>query len=494
MDMTEDTKLTITWDNFEKEAPNTFRKLVAEQDFRDVTLVSNDSKCVTAHKVVLSSSSPLFRNILTRNPHQHPFIFLKGVNFLELDLLVRFIYIGECEVAQENLDTFLELGKDLEVNGLTVDEASGPKTQSDIEEHQEHEGVRENLAKDLTKNKFKCPYCEYSYSKEEYVNRHIQTKHTEDKDNIQLKFEVIEDESDHAGTSIDNKTSPQKQIVGEKEEKDKKKTSVEEIFQNLLKEALSTDKKIPEEGQDKDNKGEEDIEVEKTSEETEHGQQVTKGIVTFPCTEDNCSFVSNFKRGLKRHKTWKHKPCKKDGRLVCDIGKCKFKSKLKSGLRRHKTRKHTKQTDIVGDLESKIRKALKVSKNQQHLCDLCEFNAVSLTFLKNHKASIHGMESFSCNQCDFQSGWKSALNTHKTAKHERRKNKCDHCEFSSTYKHILKRHMLKRHSNHTNKDEGSPTKHESNRIIDEPITKTLATDLSLYPQIKCSILNKSDEA
>ena len=191
--------------------------------------------------------------------------------------------------------------------------------------------------------------------------------------------------------------------------------------------------------------------MEKTSEETEHGQQVTKGIVTFPCKEDNCSFVSNFKRGLKRHKTWKHKPCKKDGRLVCDIGKCKFKSKLKSGLRRHKTRKHTKQTDIVGDLESKIRKALKVSKNQQHLCDLCEFNAVSLTFLKNHKASIHGMESFSCNQCDFQSGWKSALNTHKTAKHEGRKNKCDHCEFSSTYKHILKRHMLKRHSNHTKK-------------------------------------------
>ena len=176
-----DETLTIAWNDFEKEAPNTFRSLFAEQDFRDVTLVSADSKLIAAHKVVLSSSSHFFKNILTRNPHQSPLIFLKGVNFLELDLLVRFIYIGECEVAQENLDTFLELGKDLEINGLR-EEVSGPETLSDGKQRQDEEkaGVTEDLAKDLVENnKSNCPLCEFKFNNRDYLKRHIQAKHTD---------------------------------------------------------------------------------------------------------------------------------------------------------------------------------------------------------------------------------------------------------------------------------------------------------------------------
>ena len=43
-----------------------------EEDFYDVTLVSDDQKEVMAHNVALSSSSEYFKNILKMNKHAHP--------------------------------------------------------------------------------------------------------------------------------------------------------------------------------------------------------------------------------------------------------------------------------------------------------------------------------------------------------------------------------------------------------------------------------------
>ena len=335
-----DEKLTISWNDFEKEAPNTFRNLFTDQDFRDVTLVSADSKLISAHKVVLSSSSPLFRNILTRSPlHQSPLIFLKGVNFLELDLLVRFVYIGECEVAQEHLDTFLELGKELEINGLRDDESN----------------QEENLPKDqIENNKFKCHSCEFKFTNRDYLTRHIQAKHTENSKQI-MKFENQNDESDTTDKKVTatdvNETSPE-DYVGEKEAnfEESKKSSVEDIFQTLMEgyNSLDTDKNKEGKEENQDQVEEnlpENFEEGKTPEETTRpGQEVNSGEV-FPCKVDKCSFVSTCKRGLKRHKTMKHI---KSGRLVCEIGKCKFKSKFKSGLKRHQTLKHDKkQRDML---------------------------------------------------------------------------------------------------------------------------------------------------
>ena len=178
----------------------------------------------------------------------------------------------------------------------------------------------------------------------------------------------------------------------------------------------------------------------------------------------------------------------KSGRLICEIGKCKFKSKFKSGLKRHQTLKHDKkQRDMVSDLDLKFEEF----EEGQHLCDLCEFKAVSLTFLKNHKASIHSVETYSCNQCDFHSGWKSALVTHKITKHEQRRYNCDHCKYSTSYNAALKTHIVKNHADDAKKD---GEKANSKRSEPAPVTKTHVTDLSLYPQIKCSVLNKSAEA
>ena len=108
--------IKLTWDKFQNCA--TFKDIYQETNFLDVTLSSEDQKQVKAHRVVLSASSPFFKDVLANNMHPHPFLYLKGIKFKELDVLIRFIYFGEAEVPQEDLSRLLLVASELQVKGL----------------------------------------------------------------------------------------------------------------------------------------------------------------------------------------------------------------------------------------------------------------------------------------------------------------------------------------------------------------------------------------
>jgi len=116
-------KFCLRWNDFETNISVAFRELREEKDFFDVTLACDDSQ-VQAHKVILSACSPFFRNVLRRNPHQHPLLYLKGVKYKELLSVLNFMYMGEVNVAQEELNSFLSVAEDLRVKGLTQNNAS----------------------------------------------------------------------------------------------------------------------------------------------------------------------------------------------------------------------------------------------------------------------------------------------------------------------------------------------------------------------------------
>jgi len=116
-------KFCLRWNDFESNISVAFRELREEKDFFDVTLACDDSQ-VQAHKVILSACSPFFRNVLRRNPHQHPLLYLKGVKYRELLAVLNFMYMGEVNVAQEELNSFLSVAEDLRVKGLTQGSAA----------------------------------------------------------------------------------------------------------------------------------------------------------------------------------------------------------------------------------------------------------------------------------------------------------------------------------------------------------------------------------
>ena len=78
-------------------------------------------------KVIISACSPFFRNILRRNPHQHPLLYLKGVKYTDLQSVINFMYHGEVNNAQEELNSFLAVAEDLKVKGLTQSQSEKPQ-------------------------------------------------------------------------------------------------------------------------------------------------------------------------------------------------------------------------------------------------------------------------------------------------------------------------------------------------------------------------------
>ena len=111
--------LCIKWINFRENVSSTFQQLRLENEFADVTLVCENNEQIEAHKVILSAASPFFRTILTQNKHPHPLIYMKGIKANYLAAIVDFIYNGEVNIYQENLNDYLIIAEDLKVKGLS---------------------------------------------------------------------------------------------------------------------------------------------------------------------------------------------------------------------------------------------------------------------------------------------------------------------------------------------------------------------------------------
>ena len=111
-------KLCLQWNDFQENLKCAFGNLRENNDFADVTLACEDGQLVEAHRVILAASSPFFQRLLVRNRHAHPIIHMRGVKSDDLSAIVDFLYRGEANVHQENLDSFLAIADELQLNGL----------------------------------------------------------------------------------------------------------------------------------------------------------------------------------------------------------------------------------------------------------------------------------------------------------------------------------------------------------------------------------------
>jgi len=120
-------KFCLRWNDFEKNISSSFSELKDDKDFFDVTLACDNNQ-LQAHKVILSACSPFFKSVLKKNPHQHPLLYLKGVKYEEILLVLNFMYHGEVNVAQDELNSFLSVAEDLQVKGLSQTNSKDTKT------------------------------------------------------------------------------------------------------------------------------------------------------------------------------------------------------------------------------------------------------------------------------------------------------------------------------------------------------------------------------
>ena len=152
-------KLCLKWNDFQDVLKSSVGELRDDTDFTDVTLVCEDQS-VKAHKVILSACSPFFKRLLRSHPHPQPLLYMRGVKAAELVAIVDFIYQGEANIFQEQLENFLTLAEELELKGLS---GSTEEVVSEFPPKQEHfqDRQRTNFNRENNKNGGLAPKAEY---------------------------------------------------------------------------------------------------------------------------------------------------------------------------------------------------------------------------------------------------------------------------------------------------------------------------------------------
>ena len=138
-------KLCLQWNDFKENIISSVGNLREDQEFTDVPLACEDGRQIGAHKIILAGSSPFFDNLLKRNKHSHPLVYMKGMKSEDMAAIVDFLYRGEANVFQESLESFLAIAEELKLQGLTGEKAA------EVAENDEVRGPANRLLDSLIK-------------------------------------------------------------------------------------------------------------------------------------------------------------------------------------------------------------------------------------------------------------------------------------------------------------------------------------------------------
>ncbi|KDR09650.1 Protein bric-a-brac 1 [Zootermopsis nevadensis] len=114
----EEQQYCLKWKFHHSNQQTMFAKLLQKESFCDVTIACEE-KLLRAHKLVLSACSSYFEMILSLYKDQNPVVILKDVRFEDMSALVRFMYDGEVNIEEGQLQSVLETADFLKIRGLS---------------------------------------------------------------------------------------------------------------------------------------------------------------------------------------------------------------------------------------------------------------------------------------------------------------------------------------------------------------------------------------
>ena len=95
-------------------------KVLKESDeFHDVTLISQEGKDISAHKIVLAAGSPVLRSMMKKLRNMIPMVYLNGVSFGQLCAILDFLYLYKATISEVMVPGFLEVANNFNIEGLS---------------------------------------------------------------------------------------------------------------------------------------------------------------------------------------------------------------------------------------------------------------------------------------------------------------------------------------------------------------------------------------
>ena len=134
-------RFNFKWNDFHSNVSKSYSLLRNEEYFHDVTLVGDDHRQISAHKLVLSASSEYFTDIFKNNKHSHPLLCFDGIKNHDLNNILDFVYRGEVQIYQENLYQFLAIAQRFKLKGLLDNQES---VSNGNDNYQKHENIPED--------------------------------------------------------------------------------------------------------------------------------------------------------------------------------------------------------------------------------------------------------------------------------------------------------------------------------------------------------------
>ena len=174
---------TVCWSQFETTTRNNLQYYWSHPQFTDVTLALEEGKEIKAHKIILCNGSTLFQKLFS-NSHEKNYFNIDDIHpkitFKELEIIVKFIYLGKCEMETSELESILSLGRDLGIIGLMESQENFvlhfPCDKCNYKAT-EYESLTKHIENIHTEIKYTCNHCKYKSIDEQDLTNHIQMVH-----------------------------------------------------------------------------------------------------------------------------------------------------------------------------------------------------------------------------------------------------------------------------------------------------------------------------
>ncbi|KAL7648945.1 UNVERIFIED_CONTAM: hypothetical protein RMT77_000880 [Armadillidium vulgare] len=111
--------LSLTWNNHGATYQEMLNHLRIQNILTDCTLACDGQK-FSVHKLVLVTCSDFFKSLLGDVACQHPIIYLRGVNGIEMQSLIDFMYLGKIDVPHKDVPNLISTAETLKIKGLGV--------------------------------------------------------------------------------------------------------------------------------------------------------------------------------------------------------------------------------------------------------------------------------------------------------------------------------------------------------------------------------------
>ncbi|XP_055531873.1 uncharacterized protein LOC129722449 [Wyeomyia smithii] len=108
----------LKWNNHKSNLVEILDALSRMECYVDCTIYVDEQVQFKAHRMVLAANSPYFQSILQDVPMDHCSILFPGVQEFEMRAILEYMYTGEVNITQAQIEPIMSIAKQLEVKGL----------------------------------------------------------------------------------------------------------------------------------------------------------------------------------------------------------------------------------------------------------------------------------------------------------------------------------------------------------------------------------------